>query len=674
MKMLELYKARMKASRNVAEPHWDRAIENYKHYFGKIGTGGMSESEYPFQSQMNVPVSYEIVETILPRIIGKDPEFTPIAMEGDDVPFETTARIALESQYHNPKLSLRGEPIYMKLFKGVKEQLLIGNAVWRAYWRRENQKKPQYLINFERAGIKDSEDIAGTYKMAKKMGKEDEIKYTKKIVDSPFIDDFDLRHVPFFFFMPDAQFDMPGQMRYQTEREMMSLQDLIAEAKIFKYDEAVLKEIVTMQEERRGGFTPDISKDFMYEYKDIFQNISEEAFTTDDERVPLLIVDKMWMGDRVAVFVNEKYNLTGDLGIPNPYDVMTNPFIFGQNIPIPHSYFAYGEVDAIKKLEDGATDMLNMRFDNLIQSMLNFWVYNPNMMANGDEFVPIPNSLTAVTDVDRAVRMLKANDVTPTAYREAEEMLGIIQRVTGVNDYVKGSEGSTLAGRTYGGLRLVQEAANARFIVKSRMFEELTLKSLGYFMLEMSRQFIDKDRIKRMVGKSGDIEEATVKASELKAIKGFMDIKVVPNGSMVVDQQAEIMKFNTLADRFVSQKGPFEGIPPEVYDKFLLRFLQLYGITDAPYWIRTIKESRKELEKEQEKAASAPAAPAMPEIPAAAAVDPLAALGGGAPQIPTAPIMQSDQGIVQQPDPLAAIMGSELMPPTDLGGMPNGQY
>ena len=658
--MLELYQARLKASRNVAEPHWDRAIDNYKHYLGRIDVGGIKESDYPLQSRMTVPVSYEIVETILPRIIGKDPEFTPVAIEPDDIPSETIARITLESQYHNPKLSLLGEPIYLKLFKGVKEQLLIGNSVWRAYWRRQTHKRPQYLANYDRAGRKNDSNIKEVVAMASKANNLKEVYYTKKMVDSPFLDDFDIRHVPFFHFFPDPEFDMPGQMRFKIERDFMTLDQLKSEAEIFKYDNTVMAEIQKVEESGRGGHTPDVPKDFMYEYRDLFSNIRPETFATDDQKIPLLIVDKMWLGDRVAVFVNEKYNLTGENGMPNPYDIMKDPFIFGQNIPMPHSYFAWGEIDAIKKLEDGTTDLLNMRFDNLIQSMLNFWVYNPNMIADGDEFVPIPNSMTAVTDVERAVRMLKAQDVTPTAYQEAQDMMGIIQRVTGVNDYVKGQEGSQLAGRTYGGLRLVQEAANARFIVKSRMFEELSLKSLGYFMLEMSRQFINKDRIVRMVGKNGDLENKDIKAADLKMLKGFFDIKVVPNGSMVIDQQAEAMKLNALADRFMSQKGPFEMIPPEVYDKFLLRFLQTYGITDAPYWVRSIRDSREEAAKEEKKAAKeTPPTPQMPVMP---------------PQVPTMPMMQSDQGIVAQPDPLAQISQAQQMPidPALLGGM-NGQ-
>lgn len=640
--MLQLYQTRLRQSMSFCDGHWQRAIDNYKHYLGRIDVGGISESEYPFQSKMSVPISYEVVETVLPRIIGKDPEFTTVAVEPSDVDFEGTSKLAIETAYNNPKLEISGEPIYLKLVRGIKEELITGNVVYRPFWRRETRKRISYLANLKQFGHENEQDIKKVLEIAAKNKAEDSVFYTKKLGDVPFLDDFDIKHVPFFFFLPDVSFSEPGRMRYKIERDMMTFEELANEATIFKYDPAVMADIKTLYDSGKAGWTPDVgNKNFYHEYFSLFSSqMANQLATTDNDKIPLLLVDKMWMGDRVAVFVNEKYNLTGETGIPNPYDIMVDPFIFGHDIVLPHSYFSHGEIDAIRKLEDGVNDTINMRFDNLLQSMLNYWLYNPKMMANGDQFVPVPNSVTAVADIERAVKMMSGNDVTPSAYKEVEELMAIVQRVTGVNDYVKGNEGETLGGRTYGGLRLVQEMANARFIVKARTFEKVTLKALGYFALEMSRQFITKDRLTRMVGDMGNIEEKKLKASDLKQIKGFMDIRVIPNSSMAIDQQAEAMKLNSVADRFVSQKGPFANIPEEVYDKFLLKYLQAYGVTDAIYWVRAIREGRA-------KAATPPTEPTNPEPPALPGMTEPAP--GAVPQ--TVPTLQSDQ-VANQPAPL----------------------
>lgn len=649
--ILTTYKNRMKASRRICESHWDRAIDNYKHYFGRLDVGNTAEGEYPFTSKMTVPLSYEIVETVLPRVIGKDPEFTPVAIEPSDVPYENTARIAIDIGYNNPKLELLGEPIYLKLIKGVKEKLITGNVVWRAFWRKESTKQVRYTASLERSGHENS-DIQEVLRAAKELKAESEVRYGKKFVDSPFLDDFDIRHVPFFHFFPDVTFSEPGRMRYKIERYWMTPDELFDEAETFKYDKAQVNEIARLVASKQIGFTSEIGKDFLQEYNDLFTNIDDPTFSTDDDKIPLLIVDKMWEGGRVVhVIVNEKYVMTGDNGMPNPYDVKKDPFIFGNDVTIPHSYFNRGEIDAMKKLEDGVTDIYNMRFDNLIQSMLNYWLVNKNFISENDEFVPIPNTITSVTDVDRAVRIISGKDVTAGAYKEAQDLIELVRRVTGTEDYVKGEEGQTLGGRTYGGMRLIQEMANARFIVKSRLFEKMALKSLGYFILEFSRQFINKDRVARMIGETGDIEEKTLKAGDLKTIKGFMDIKVIPNSSMAIDQQAEALKMNSIADRFLTQRGPFANIPEEVYDKFLLKYLLSYGITDAVYWVRARRKSRIELDKAKEVTVKKTDSEAKEQAPQPEALG-----------IPTVETIQSDQ-ISKQPAPLPQILNGESLPP-----------
>ena len=159
MAILKDYQNRKKKSFDLSTSHWTRMIDNYKHYFGRLDTGNTSESDYPFQSQIVVPTSYEIVETVMPRIIGRDPEFTTIAMESDDVEYEQVAKLAVESGYNNPKLELAGEPIYLKLQRGVKELLITGNMVLRAYWRRETQKRMKYLASLKMAGFESEADI-----------------------------------------------------------------------------------------------------------------------------------------------------------------------------------------------------------------------------------------------------------------------------------------------------------------------------------------------------------------------------------------------------------------------------------------------------------------------------------------------------------------------------------
>ncbi len=710
--ILSLYKERMKQSMSLAEPHWQRSIDNYKHYFGRLDAGTNGDQNYPFFSKMSLSLSYEVVETVLPRLIGKDPEFNFIAQEAADVKYEDLAKIVVGSQYDNPKLELLGEPIYLKLQRMVKECLITGNAVGRPMWRRQTRQIARYMATLERAGFKNEKDIQKVIAAAQKLGVEDEVKYGKEFAESPWLDDFDLTHLPFFFYFGDWIMVEPGRFRYQIERELMTIDDLEDEAKRFGYDDSVMQDIRAKHATKDTYFNPaddsPISKNFMWEYYNLFAIEDQTAFSTDDEKVPLLRVDKMWDNEgKVHVFVNEQWGLTGtgssgkegliannkvaggmvkpngdreSEGIDNPYDIKKPPFIHVHDVVIPHSYFSRGEIDSIKKLEDGANDLMNMRFDNLLQSMLQYWLWNPKMMSNAnDEFVPIPNTTTAVKDVERAVRVISGNDVTASAYKEAENLVATIKGISGLNDYAQGVEGGTVAGRTYGGMRLIQEVANARFIVKSRLFEKVTLKALGYFMLEFSRQFISKDRVRRVSGDMGHTVEQKISAGDLKSIAGFMDLKVVPNSSMVIDQQAEAMRLNGVADRFATEKGAFKDMPDEVYDKFLLKFLQANGITDAIYWVRARQEARAAMKAKGEtvdqnsggtgqqllQQALSAAAPqpgvTQPTVPGMqpGGLTPAMPMGNTLP-IGSSEVLQSDQ-IAQQPDPLASILNAQAI-------------
>lgn len=639
MSDLSTYKKRLKSSLDFCEPHWDRSIDNYKHYLGRLDVGGASLEQYPFNSKLTIPISYEIVETAFPRIIGKDPEFATTAISPEDVSYEGTAKTVIDMEYNNPKLDLRGEPIYVKLQRMVKELLITGNAVGRSYWRRETVKRKTYEANLPI--IQKSGPIKEIMEIAKMLGREKEVTFTGKMVDMPFLDDYDLHHVPFFMFLPDDSFWEPGKMRYKIERQFMTFEQLADESALFKYEKSMMDELSNMEGKDRSSFTPDYSKNFMYEYNELFNDpFGKKLFASDDDKVHMFIVDKVWEGDRVHVFVNEKFQLTPENGSPNPYDIMTDPFIYASDNLIPHSYFAYGEIDAIRKLEDAATDMWNMRFDNLIQSMLNMYLVNPKMIHADDEFMPIPNTITNVKDIDKAVGIVSGRDVTQGAFQEVNQLVSLMKNMSGVDDYTKGSEGATIGGRTYGGMRLIQEVANARFVVKSRLFEKLTLKSLGYSILEFSRQFFDADRTARLTGEQGT-RDLKVEVADLKSIRGFMDIRVTPDSAMVVDQQADAMRMNAVADRLTVGKGPFANVPEEVYDMFFTKYLQAYGIHDAPLWARQRREAREKLGNPSEQTQPEPTPQGIPS--------PLPPQGQ--------PVMQSDQ-IAQQPNPLEMILNA----------------
>ena len=350
-----------------------------------------------------------------------------------------------------------------------------------------------------------------------------------------------------------------------------------------------ISEVYKMIKQDAGEYESDrYEKDF----KDLF---GKEDYTFEDTTNPKVERLMMWEDNRFAVVIGRKICLRDG---ENPFDFKRKPIFAVKDIPIPGEFYAWGEIDPIKKLEDGMTDIMNMRFDNIARALMKMWMVNPDLVIDEEEFVPMPDGLVHVRDINNAAREMPVSDVTSSAYAEAREIYSIIQGTSGVTDYAKGVEGRTLVGRTVGGLRLLQEAANARFALKMRLFEHLALKTVGNAFLELDKQFISKERVLRITGEYGD-KVIKVSPEKLRTNVGYLDLDVVTNSSEAVDKQFEILKWNAIVDRV--GKPPFDMLPRDIMDKIAVKYWEAYGIKEAPIWMRLMKVERKKMEKEMKK-------------------------------------------------------------------------
>src|SRR3972149_11850343 len=105
---LGTFDKRITLSRDYTSVYFDRFIENYKHYLGHLIVP--SGTNYPLSSQMTVPISYSIVETILPRMMGKDPEFMASARNPEDRDLEKIYKPLVHYWWTNPALYQLGDP------------------------------------------------------------------------------------------------------------------------------------------------------------------------------------------------------------------------------------------------------------------------------------------------------------------------------------------------------------------------------------------------------------------------------------------------------------------------------------------------------------------------------------------------------------------------------------
>ena len=84
---------------------FDNFLENYEHYFIRTIDKAVEENAdaYPFYSQIMLPMTYQIVETILPRMFGKMFSFS-LDTEAendrhDEFAFENLVRYQIDHPY-----------------------------------------------------------------------------------------------------------------------------------------------------------------------------------------------------------------------------------------------------------------------------------------------------------------------------------------------------------------------------------------------------------------------------------------------------------------------------------------------------------------------------------------------------------------------------------------------
>lgn len=597
--LLGTIKKRFELSEKYTRPFFDRFLDNYKHYLlHTITTSDTDENaNYPFYFDVELPISYGIVETLLPRMVARSPEFNVKARNPDDQWLEKFYTPLIKFQWNHPELKQR--PMFKRLSDGLKECFITGNAVGMVPWERRTRRVKRWkpvssMLGVTADNLDDILDrngwtVAGFLKYLEANGIEPE--WAEAEEDEVYIDDPVFDHVSIFRFFPDPKGKSIDRMAYAFRRYYTSYADLAKENKdmggIYKNMEHV--ERLAKAKDK----VENTAEGLNYE-NEIASIFDSEDYTHKDETDHQLEVLEMWEDNRLVKVVNRKAVIREG---GNPYHCGKIPFVGMHDIPIPNQFYAWGEIDPVKKIEDMMSDISNMRLDNVVRALLRMWLLDPTKLVDGEEFIPEPDNVIQVTDLN-AVKPLDTQDVTASSYKELQEWHSLVQYVSGVTDYSRGS-GNEAVNDTATGIELLQQAANARFAFKIQMFEKLMLEPIGHFYIEHNRQFINEERAVEIT----DQEWIKVGPNHLRAAKGSLDLVVESGSTEAVNERVETLKWETLMDRI--GKPPFDSLAPDALDEIAKRYLLAKRITDPENIVKRVQVQ--------------PPVPGMPGQPAPAA-------------------------------------------------------
>lgn len=438
-------------ARKPREDKWKKFYELYRSHIEKRDDG---------LSNLFIPIVFSAIETVLPRIVeavfASRPYLAMLPREPEDVDNAKIMETLIDYQLVDKMNIVR------KFSDFIRECLIYGTAVAKVTWRFETRPKIVRVPKYEVFGVKFGE--------------------TTQEEKTVFYDDPEFEPIDIFDFFIDPDATSIDDAAYCIQRSYRSL-----------------------------SYLKNQADNGIYENIDKLEGVSGSGSLTSGERASdiglgassggkKLEVLEYWTDDRVITVVERQVVIRD---IKNPYYHRRKPFINIVDIPVPHEFYGIGEVEPIEYMQYAYNDFVNQIMDNMNLSINKMWIANSQSDIDPTQLISKPGHVIWAEDVTGDLREVALSDTTGPAFN----MLGLIeqqtQNVLGVFDYIKGATPSRAETATT--VTSLQEAANMRFKQKIRTIEVMGLRELGRFMIQLNQQFVDRERVIRIVGEEGQM-------------------------------------------------------------------------------------------------------------------------------------------------------------------------
>ena len=547
-------KKRYNLSKEYVEPFFNNFIDNYKHYFIRIIDEAIEADEkaYPFYSTMSIPISYQIVETILPRMFNRMMNFNIKTDMKNDVNDELAMKELIKYQINHPYLI--DDPIFARLVSGLKECFITGNAWGEVPWYKKEVEVEEWQPYSVQLGI----NYPSWDNMEKILfyGVEPDwkiVKVKRNVIDAPVYN-----HRSIFHVFPDTKKKSALELSHVIIEEFMTQDEIIDMINISPESYKNVDVFKKMKAQKEYGSTSE-STNYDDEVAQIFG--SSDYRTKDKEEGQF----KVWFvkePDKYGIIINEKLTIR-ETGNPNG-DGKLGLFLM-KDIPIPGQLYAWGEPDPIKKIEDHMSDQANMKSDSVFYDLMRIWKLDPTALIEGEEFTPEPGRVVQMNDLN-GLAPVDPGSTKASAFREYQEWDQIIQNTSGVTDYTTGQSAPGM-NKTAGGVENLQAAANARFSLKLQLFENLGLKAMGTMYVQRNMRFFDEAQYVN----EGKI---VITPSAIRRLKGQVNFIVDAGSTEAAAKNQRLQKWNTIIT--AQGKIPFEN--PSEKAKDLMRKGMLYDL------------------------------------------------------------------------------------------------
>jgi len=246
----------------------------------------------------------------------------------------------------------------------------------------------------------------------------------------------------------------------------------------------------------------------------------------------------------------------------SPYSHNLLPFIRVVDHIVPHEFWGIGEIEPIEGIQEALNQIWNARLDNVRLTLNQMFAVVIDYLENPSDLIVRPGGIVRMKEglpLNQVFQQIDLGDVTGNAYTEAAELEREAEKVSGVSPYQTGQD-SPAYNRTATGVALISEQGNTRFSFKTKLAEATGYKTLVRMYASILQQYVPDDLMLRI--KSGEAEQQ-MQLQQQMAMQQFQ---------MMVQQGADPMEAQQMAMQMIQPIDPLAEWKAVTPDSIMGRF------------------------------------------------------------------------------------------------------
>ena len=480
-----------------------------------------------WRNNVFVPIVFEIIETEVPRIMtsffAKNKLFTVQPREAGDIENARAVEQLLDYQLTYPINS------FYEIMLWLKQALLYGSSPLKYGWKTieedrvvwRNQTIPWIGMQLPMTKSKQIERF--------------------KVYDDPTIETLDIKSV-----RVDPMVVRPGDIQRArfVIHSYTSLKSEIDPGTHVNLDRVVEQDIKPEMDRRRtvvgttlpsSGYANKQGVKIKERWGKVPAGLLKQF--NQDPTIQINAMDDELV-EAVVTLANEDVIIRAEL---NPILNGTKPFIMLIDQPVHGDFWGIGEIEPIAGINTTINDIVNQRIDNVTLAMNMMYLADAEAGIKVKNFVSRPGGIIKCENASpEHLRILETKDVTASSFKEVDFLKAVAQGATGVTDYLKGMNSPSMSD-TATGISILTESAQARVNAKIMLMQKTALAELAENIIKLDQQFIDKEKVIRVIGLQG-LEWRDINPEEILGAYDF-----VPTGSLnAANKQLRTQQLTTL--------------------------------------------------------------------------------------------------------------------------------